>query len=248
MPKRNGAGPATHDEADRLQRSVSGAYLGNFILGANDGLVTTFAVVAGASGAKLTAAIVIIFGLANLLADGMSMGLGNYLGRRSELDYHRRQRQHEHDEVERFPGHEAQEVREAFQRWGFSGPRLEEAVQTITNDKKRWVDFMMRQELHIIENQPASPARQGLVTFAAFVAIGIIPILPYFVGLNGTRALWSSALLTAGSLFAVGASRSAITVQKWYWGGVQMLLVGGSAAAVAYLVGFVMERFVGATI
>jgi len=84
-----------HSQKENQQWQTGGRYLADFIFGANDGLVTTFAVVAGANGAQLAPFTVLIFGLANLLADGLSMGLGNYLGQRSEVDYQRRQRQRE---------------------------------------------------------------------------------------------------------------------------------------------------------
>ena len=125
-----------HELADKRQGTASGRYLADFIFGANDGLVTTFAVVAGAQGAHLAPFTVLIFGLANLLADGLSMGLGNYLGPRSEVDYQRRQRLGEIEEIEKFPEMEKEEVEEIFRRWGFTPPLLQEAARTITADKK----------------------------------------------------------------------------------------------------------------
>ncbi|TSC76304.1 MAG: hypothetical protein G01um101431_925 [Parcubacteria group bacterium Gr01-1014_31] len=233
-----------HELADKRQGTASGRYLADFIFGANDGLVTTFAVVAGAQGAHLAPFTVLIFGLANLLADGLSMGLGNYLGQRSEVDYQRRQRLGEIEEIEKFPEMEKEEVEEIFRRWGFTPPLLQEAARTITADKKRWVDFMMREELGVIEDHPASPARRGLATFVAFAAAGMVPLIPYLLRLSGVAAVQASIVMTATAMFAVGASRSRLTVQKWYWGGLQMLLVGGSAAVAAYAVGFLVERWI----
>ncbi len=115
----------------------------------------------------------------------------------------------------------------------------------MTRDPRRWVDFMMREELGIIEDHPASPGRRGLATFGAFVAVGFLPLLPYLAGLAGGRAVAWSAGVTACALFAVGAWRSRVTVQSWWWGGAQMLLVGGTAAAVAYAVGYAVARVVG---
>lgn len=235
--------PAKHTETHHQQ--TSGKYLADIIFGANDGLVTTFAVVAGASGARLSAFVVVVLGLANLLADGLSMGLGNYLGQKSERDYQRRQRQREEDEVVRLPDVETEEVAAVFRQWGFTGAALAEATRTITSDPKRWVDFMMREELNIIEHHPASPARRGTATFAAFAAIGLLPLLPFLFGFHGQNAVLGSIIITAASLFTVGAARTLITVQKWYWGGLQMLGVGGIAALTAYLVGFIIQRFVG---
>ena len=232
-----------HSEAHHQQ--ASGRYLADVILGANDGLVTTFAVVAGASGAQLPAFVVVVLGLANLLADGLSMGLGNYLGQKSEVDYQRRQRRREEDEVRHLPDVETEEVKTVFRQWGFAGKLLNEATGVITADPKRWVDFMMREELGVIENHPASPGRRGFATFIAFVTIGLLPLLPFLIGWHGPAAVMGSVAITGVALFSVGASRSAITIQKWYWGGLQMLLVGGTAAAVAFLVGFFIERLVG---
>lgn len=233
-----------HREREHSHRHGTGQYLADVILGANDGLVTTFAVVAGASGARLPAFVVVVLGLANLLADGLSMGLGNYLGQKSERDYQRRQRQREEAEVIQFPDIERREVAEVFAAWGFDGPLLEQATDTIAAVPKRWVDFMMREELNIIENQPASPARRGLATFVAFIIAGIIPLIPYLLRLSGAKAAHISVGMTAAAMVLVGASRSLITIQKWYWGGLQMLVVGGAAASVAYLVGFMVDRWI----
>lgn len=236
---------AAHAAQDTHAQQTSGRYLADFILGANDGLITTFAVVSGSVGARLPAAVVVILGLANLLADGLSMGLGNYLGQKSERDYARRQREYEEHEVRHFPAMERREVREILRRWGLEGATLEAATAAVTADPRRWVDFMMREELGIIEDHPASPGRRGLATFIAFVVVGFLPLLPYLIGSAGGRALAWSAGVTAVSLFTVGAWRSRVTVQSWWWGGVQMLLVGGTAAAVAYAVGYAVARVVG---
>lgn len=234
---------AQHSEAHHHQ--TGGKYLADLILGANDGLITTFAVVAGASGAQLPAFVVVVLGLANLLADGLSMGLGNYLGQKSEVDYQRRQRQREEDEVVRLPDIETEEVAAVFRHWGFTGTMLDAATRTITSDPKRWVDFMMREELNIIEHHPASPARRGTATFISFVIIGLLPLLPFLFGFGGSNAVSASVAVTAVALFTVGAARSLITVQRWHWGGLQMLGVGGIAAGTAYVVGFLVQRFVG---
>lgn len=236
---------AAHALHDTHHSQTSGRYLADVILGANDGLITTFAVVSGSVGAQLPASVVVILGLANLLADGLSMGLGNYLGQRSERDYQQRQRQYEEHEVRVFPAMERREVEQVFRSWGFSGQTLAAATEVITSKPERWVDFMMREELGIIEDHPASPARRGLATFVSFVVVGLLPLVPYVLGVSGGAAVAWSALATGLALFTVGAWRSRITVQSWLWGGVQMLLVGGVAAAVAYAVGYFVSQLVG---
>lgn len=234
-----------HAAHDHHHGQTSGRYLADVILGANDGLVTTFAVVSGSVGAQLPATVVVILGLANLLADALSMGLGNYLGQVSERKYQQRQRQMEEHEVRHYPTMERREVEHIFKEWGFTGETLKSATEVITSNKNRWVNFMMREELNIIEDHPASPSRRGLATFIAFVVAGFLPLIPYVLEVGGESAVGWSALATGLALFMVGAWRSRITVQSWSWGGVQMLLVGGSAAAAAYLVGFVVSKLVG---
>lgn len=242
LPRSRNNPALDHSEAHHQQ--AGGKYLADLILGANDGLVTTFAVVAGASGAKLSAFVMVVLGLASLLADGLSMGLGNYLGQKSEVDYQRRQRQREEDEVERLPEVETEEVATVFRAWGFQGQLLDDATRVITAEPKRWVDFMMREELNIIEHHPASPTKRGMATFLSFVTIGLLPLVPFLAGFSGQTAVAGSVALTAGALFSVGAARGLITVQRWHRGGLQMLLVGGIAAAVAYAVGFAVQRLV----
>ena len=169
-----------------LHREPSGAaeiarhYLRDLIYGANDGIITTFAVVAGVTGGALSSRTVLIVGLANLLADGLSMGVGNYLSIRS---------------------HE--------------GAR---AAQNLPEEE-------------------ASPFRHAVATIAAFVSAGALPLAPYFVGGSGTTSFVVAIALTAIALFTVGALRAAVTLDRWWTAGIEMLLLGAAAAAVAYGVG-----------
>jgi VIT1/CCC1 family predicted Fe2+/Mn2+ transporter len=151
-------------------------YLRDLVYGANDGIITTFAVVAGVAGGALSGRAVLIVGAANLLADGLSMGVGNYLGIRS-----------------------SESAREA----------------------------------QALPEEEASPFRHGAATFLAFVAAGIVPLLPYLGAVDGSRFALSSAL-TLGMLFAVGAARALVTVDRWWVAGLEMLGLGAVVAGAAY--------------
>jgi len=232
--------------ADVYHQKTSGENVGDLVYGANDGIITTFAVVAGASGASLAPLAVIALGLANLLADGLSMGLGNYISNKSEREYQQAQREKELWEVEHLPAVEAHEVREIVERWGLDRELAQQVTDRIVNNREAWVDIMMREELGILEEQAADPVKHGLATFAAFVVAGLTPLLPFLIpGLAGPKLLWAT-ILAALTLFAVGALRSRVSVVSWLKGGLEMLAIGASAAGVAYGIGWVVERLFGA--
>src|SRR3989344_7597564 len=222
------------DHSEMIHAKKEGQYLADFVYGANDGIVTTFAVVAGAVGAGLQTHIIIILGLANLVADGLSMGLSNFLSLRSKKSFEERERKREEYEVEKFPEEEKKEVEEIVARWGITGDHASAFVGDIISDKKRWVNFMMREELNILEDGNDRPSIHGAVTFGAFVIAGMLPLIPYVFGVATESQFTVSIIATGVSLFVVGASRSLVTNQKWLRSGLEMLLVGGLAARAAF--------------
>lgn len=236
--------PDYRKKENLFHQHQAGVYIKDLIYGANDGIITTFAVVAGATGASLSPLVVIILGFANLLADGLSMGVGNYLGTKSERDYQKAQREKEEWETDHLKEIEIQEIKDIYQGRGFKGRDLEKAVTLTINDRKRWVDVMMRDELGIIEETQDSPFRHGLVTFFAFLLAGFIPLLSYLIPVNVGDAFKLSIFLTALILFAIGALRTWITTVKWWRGGLEMLGVGFGAASAAYLIGYFIENLV----
>lgn len=163
-----------------------GTFLRDAVFASDDGLITTFAVVAGAFGASLSPSVVLILGFANLFADGISMSTGTYLGAKSEIEY------------------EASEEKGTIE--------------------------------HV------SPFKNGVVTFIAFVSAGLIPLIPFIFSIG--NMFLGSGILVAVTLFAIGSLRSIFTHKSWLRSGIEMLLVGGIAAFVAFGVGFVIDRFV----
>jgi len=214
-----------------------GIYIGDFVYGANDGIITTFAVVAGAAGALLPGGVVIILGLANLVADAFSMGASNFLSLRSQRDFVKMQRGREEWEIENYPQVEKQETREIMRHWGFSKDMVEPAVTAISSDKQRWASFLMREELDLQENDSASPTSHGIATFGAFIVAGALPLLPYFFAIDPQQQFLISGILAAVTFFVVGAARTLINEGNILKAGFEMLLVGGIAAAVAYGIG-----------
>lgn len=223
---------------------LKGEYLGDVVYGANDGIITTFAVVSGAVGAGLSPLVIIILGLANLVGDGISMGLSNVLSLRSRRSFEKREREREEYEVEHFPEEERREVQDVVGRWGIKGEHANMFVSDIVSDKKRWIDFMMREELGILEDPTDKPWIHGVMTFIAFVVVGMLPIVPYVFGVAAHLQFEVSIIATACSLFIVGSLRSLVTSQSWLRAGIEMLLVGSLAAGAAFAIGAFVKSLV----
>jgi len=212
-------------------------YLGDGILGGVDGLVTTFAVVAGAVGGGFGSQVVIVLGIAKLLADGFSMGVSNYLQAKSERERVEQARRTEHHHIEHIPEGERQEIRHIFAQKGFEGETLDEIVETITGDRQVWVNTMLVEERGL-RLEGRHPPRAGLATFVAFLIVGVVPLIPFLLpGLDLRSAFAISAAVTGVAFAGVGIGKGIVLDRSVGRSGLETLLVGGGASAVAYLVG-----------
>jgi VIT1/CCC1 family predicted Fe2+/Mn2+ transporter len=232
----------------RLRKRPSRSYLRDLVYGAVDGTVTTFAVVAGAAGARLPARVVLILGAANLIADGFSMAVSNYLGSRAEQQMVDRARRQEEEHVRLVPEGEREEMRQILAGKGFSGPDLERAVEILTADRGLWIDTMLHEELGLTSDD-RSPRTAALATFAAFVAVGFLPLAPYVWQLVtsvdvGRVFLWSSAA-TGAAFLAIGAVKARFVQKRWWGEGLRTLALGGAAAVLAYVVGTLLQGIAG---
>jgi VIT1/CCC1 family predicted Fe2+/Mn2+ transporter len=222
----------------------------NFVYGAIDGAVTTFAIVTGVIGASLSPSIIIILGFANLLADGFSMAIGNYLAVKTQNEFIQRERKREEWEIDNRIEEEKQEIREIYSKKGFKDELLDEIVRIITSRRKVWVDTMMREELGLIEGKH-SPIISAVNTFVGFNAIGIIPLIPFILGyLSGSyisigNAFFYSVLATASSFFLIGSIRGKVVRKPVIISGFNTLLIGGVAAVVSYCIGYALSMIIG---
>lgn len=225
--------------AARLASSAEHSYAGDAILGAIDGTVTTFAIVAGATGADLAPGIALVLGLANVLADGFSMAVSNYLRAKADLHVVERARRVEESHIERIPDGEREEIRQIFERKGFQGKVLDAAVEVITRDRRRWVDTMLMEELGL-RLDPPRPLRAAVTTFVAFLGAGLVPLVPLVLA----RGFAVSAAATAATFLAIGVVKGVTLRTGAFRGGLEALLIGGGAAALAYVVGHVARGLV----
>ena len=230
------------------QHVSTGQYLGEFVYGAIDGTITTFAVVAGAEGASLSPGIVVILGFANLLADGFSMASGNFLSERTQRDFIEKERKREEWEIENVRDGEVQEIREIFSKKGFRGKDLEKAVEIITSDKKVWVDTMMADELGLLES-PKNPLKTAATTYFGFLLIGVIPllayVLAYFFDFFRQNTFTMAVVMTFIALFVIGVIKRYVTKNSIWKSAIETVLIGGLAATIAYYVGFFLRWVAG---
>jgi VIT1/CCC1 family predicted Fe2+/Mn2+ transporter len=231
--------------ATPIDRFIDAEYVSEFVYGGIDGVVTTFAVVAGAAGAGLSIDIVIILGMANLIADGFSMAVGNFFAVRAEQAHYDMRRQEEEWEVDNIPHKEVAEIREIYAAKGFEGELLDRVVETIVADREVWIDTMMMEELEMLE-ESRSPWQTALATFLSFNIVGLIPLLAYL--LAGALDIPEGNLFaisiggTALALVLIGYLKTIVTAQAWYRGVLETVFLGGIAAVLAYIAGDVLEQ------
>lgn len=231
----------------RLEEGPKNSFIKDFIYGSIDGIVTTFAIVSGVYGAKLSSGVVIILGLANLIADGFSMGISNYLGTKSENELIDNAKMEELHHIEHYPEGEKEEIRQIFAKKGFEGEDLKNAVETITSDINRWVDTMLQDE-HGYSLTEKSPFKAGVATFSAFILIGFIPLTTFIINwlVPGTieKPFVVSTVFTGIAFFLVGAYKTRFVGKSWYINGLETLLVGGAAALIAFYIGRFLRALV----
>jgi vacuolar iron transporter family protein len=226
----------------RMRQPTSRDYLSDGVLGGIDGCVTTFAVVAGAVGGALSAKIIVMLGLANLLADGFSMAASNYLSVKSEREHVERIRREEEEHIVHVPEGEREEIRQIFSTKGFRGDLLERIVEVICQNRRLWIDTMLVEE-HGLPLAGRHPLRAGLTTFIAFVLVGLMPLLPFFTAtMNVGSGFRVSTLTTAVAFFAVGSVKGWVLRRSMLASGLETLLIGSVAAALAYAVGYLIRQ------
>ena len=231
-----------HLESEHKKTPFS-TYLKEIVYGGTDGIITTFAVVAGFSGAQIDGGYlplvsVILFGLANLFADGVSMALGNFLSIRSDKDLYRTEKDKEHHGIIHNGRMEQLETEHILQSKGFTADQAREVAALYMKNPNYWTEFMMREELNMANPEDQNPVYSGLATFASFVSFGVIPLFPYLLRQTGTSQLFSLSILFTGiALVTLGYLRFRVTKESLVRSLGEVVILGGSAASIAYVVG-----------
>jgi len=226
---------------EHLDTPPNQSYLRDWVLGGIDGAITTFAIVSGVAGAGLAHKVIIILGIANLIADGISMAASNYSGVKAENDEYWHLRQKEKNDINLSPQRKQEELRQIFAHKGFKGDDLERAVTVISSNEDQWIDFMMTEEFGASKNR-RSPYQAAIATFLAFAICGAIPLLPFALSLPHSFTI--ATIATCAVFFTIGALKSKWSTAKWWLSGLETLVIGTIAAGTAYFIGDLLEKIV----
>lgn len=214
----------------------SSAFITDIVIGMADGLTVPFALAAGLSGAVQNNAVVIMAGIAEIVAGSIAMGLGGYLAGKTEQEHFQSELDREYDEVENMPEKEMGEVKLIFAQYGLNEGTQNIIAEELSKDKDKWVDFMMKYELGL-EKPDVNRARNSAATIGiSYIVGGFIPLLAYFFTQTPFQGLLISALLTVICLSLFGYFKSKVTGQPPLKGAIKVTLIGITAAAAAYLV------------
>ncbi len=206
------------------------------VFGVNDGLVSIACLVMGVAGASSESGVILLTGVAGLLAGAFSMAAGEYVSMRSQREMFEYQIGLERDELAQYPEEEASELALIYSARGLPDEEAKALAQRMIVDPEMGLDTLAREELGLNPDELGSPWVAAVSSFFAFVAGGVIPMLPYLLDVH-RHPLLISMVLTALSLFGVGAALSLFTGRGALLGGLRMLLIGGTAGAVTYWIG-----------
>ncbi len=214
----------------------SSEVLRDILIGMADGLTVPFAIAAGLSGAVSSMEIIIVAGLAEIAAGSISMGLGGYLAAKSDAEHYENERQREIREVEEVPEEEKREVAVIFQEYGLTAEQTTPIVEALSQDKQKWVDFMMRYELGLEEPHPRRAVKSAATIGLTYTTSGLIPLAPYIFMSEPQSALIVSAIVTLTALLIFGYIKGRFTGTRPGVSAVRMALIGGIAATAAFVI------------
>jgi len=221
----------------------------SIIFGGLDGIITTFAVVAGAGGGGLSVSTVLIMGFSSLVADALSMGVGDALSSKAESEVAVRERKREKWEFENYPEGEIKEMVEIYTGRGMTTEDASSVIHTLSKYPEMFIDLMMKDELGMdAPGENWDHIKSGAICFASFLLFGSVPLLGFVaflpLSLDDTTLFYISIGLTAVTLFVLGAIKSSFTTRSWWASGLEILVLGAATASTAYLIGWIVELIV----
>ena len=206
------------------------------VIGMADGLTVPFALAAGLSGVALDNKIIITAGIAEIIAGSIAMGLGGYLAGKTERDHYFSELQREYDEVEHVPEREKAEINDILMQYGITAKTSEKVTEELSQNKDKWVDFMMKFELGLEEPQKIRAAQSARNIALSYIAGGFIPLSAYFIADTPYNGLFISACITLLALLIFGYFKSKVTGQPPVKGALATAAIGAIAALAAFLI------------
>jgi vacuolar iron transporter family protein len=230
------AAPDSLDQLRSHHGTRGGGNLRAAVFGMNDGLVSNASLILGVAGAATSNEVILLTGLAGLLAGALSMGAGEYVSVRSQREMYEYQIGLEREELAQYPEDEAEELALIYRSRGLPAADARRVAREIVADPERALAVLAREELGIDPDAVGSPLGAAVSSFASFAVGGAVPVLP-FLFLGGQRALLLTVVLTVVALFSIGAAISLFTGRGALRGGLRTLLIGGGSGVAAYLIG-----------
>jgi len=213
---------------------TAGLFVRDVVIGMADGLTVPFALAAGLSGAVTSTRLIVIGGLAEIAAGSIAMGLGGYLAAKGDAEHFAHEKLREEREIVEIPEAEKAEVEELLEQYGLTESEAKPVVDALSHRPKEWVDFMMRFELGLERPDPKRAPVSALTIAISYVVGGLIPLVPYMLGLELHRALTYSIVFTGIALALFGAVKGRLTGINMAKSAFQTMLVGGVAAGAAF--------------
>ncbi len=213
-----------------------GGWLGNAIYGANDGLGAVFGMVSGVAGYTGGSHLVLISGLAGMLASALSMGSGAFLATKSEREVYEAEIQRERNEIEEEPEEEKEELSLFYQLKGFTEEEAELLSTRLAEKPEQFLRTMAHEELGLSEENFPNPWTAALSAMLSTGLGAFIPIIPFFF-LQGIPAIIAAAIISLLAHFAVGAAKTLVTGRSWFNSGMEMTVVGAVEAVITYVLG-----------
>ena len=228
-------------QGEPWHRTGSGGFLRNVVYGFNDGLTANFGLVAGMLGAAAQSHIVVVSGVAGMIADALSMGSSGYLAAKSEREVYAHEIAMEKEEIRLMPEVEEEELALLYQAKGVGEQQARRMAHDVMEDPERALDEQVKEELKIGEAH-TTPMREGVITGSATAVGAFLPVAPFLL-LEGQAAIWVSFAVSMLSHFAVGAARSVFTGRGLFRSGFDMFIVGLGVAGVGYYVGDIVAKW-----
>lgn len=225
-----------HEDAHKEEHFGGTETVKDIVIGMSDGLTVPFALAAGISGAAVGVHIIITAGFAEIAAGSIAMGLGGFLAARSESEHYYSERLREEREIVEKTDIEAQEVRDVFTKYGLTQEETEPIVNALRKRPKDWRDFMMRFELGLEEPDPKRALQSAITIAVSYIAGGFIPLAPYIFLKDAHRGLSCSVIVTLVALLVFGFVKGHFTGVSKIKSSLQTALIGGLAAAVAFVI------------
>jgi VIT1/CCC1 family predicted Fe2+/Mn2+ transporter len=237
--------PTSVAQVGARHRSEFGGGLRAAVFGVNDGLVSNVSLVLGVAGAGAASGYVLTAGVAGLLAGALSMAAGEYVSVRSQREMYEYQIALEREELAEYPEEEAEELALIYQARGVAPEQAREVSRALLANPQAALDVLAREELGLNPDDLGSPRRAASSSFIAFALGAAVPLIPFLCGFTGTRATTLAVAITLLALFGVGLGLSLFTGRDALRSALRMVLIGGGAGAVSFLVGHAVGVAIG---